>query len=87
MFSQDAPARLEELQAHLAALDAKKTEIVAHAIKGAASSVCGEQVRSLAFELETAAKADDLAKVASRMADFRVAMDCLIKEIKNWSES
>jgi len=42
----------------------------AHTIKGAAANVCGEILRTVAFEIEKAGKIGDLDTVEARMTEI-----------------
>ncbi len=66
-FVEDMPKQLRALRAKLDAHDAVACGRQAHTIKGAASAVAGERMAELAFLLEKAGAASDLATVASHI--------------------
>ncbi len=87
VFLKDAPARIVELQGYLFAGDAKKTEITAHAIKGAAAGISGEQMRSLAEKMEKLAHAGELDEGSNLVKDLQTALFQLQEQIKKWSDT
>ena len=61
-FAGDAPKRLKALSAALESGDAPTAEREAHSLKGAASNIAAETVRTRASEAERACNCGDLAK-------------------------
>jgi PAS domain S-box-containing protein len=76
-FLEDIPRQIEALRSYLEAGDAPGTERQAHTIKGAAANMGGERFREVAFEMEKAGKAGDLAAIKARMADLETEFDRL----------
>ena len=76
-FLEDIPRQIAGLKAYLEAGDAAGTERQAHTIKGAAANVGGERLREVAFEMEKAAKAEDLSAAARHMAELEAQFDRL----------
>jgi len=64
-FLADVSDRIEALQSHLAAGDAKAVQLQAHTIKGASATVGGEGVTQLASAIEKSGKAGDLVVARS----------------------
>jgi CheY-like chemotaxis protein/HPt (histidine-containing phosphotransfer) domain-containing protein len=67
-FLADIPAQIETMKAQLKAGDAASVERQAHTIKGASANLGGEALRAVAFAMEKAAGAGDLAAVSARLA-------------------
>ncbi|MCX7001779.1 MAG: PAS domain-containing protein [bacterium] len=76
-FLEDIPRQIAALRGFLDAGDAAGAERQAHTIKGAAANVGGEALCALASELETTAKAGDLAAVQARVAALHAAFNRL----------
>ena len=70
IFLADIPQQIEELKRNLATSNAAVAERIAHSIKGAAANVSGKALRAMAFEMELAGKAGDLAAMASRLPEL-----------------
>jgi HPt (histidine-containing phosphotransfer) domain-containing protein len=66
-FLNDIPRQIAALRDCLDAGDAPAAGRRAHTIKGASSNVGGEALRALAFGMEKAGKAGDLASMAAHM--------------------
>jgi HPt (histidine-containing phosphotransfer) domain-containing protein len=77
VFLADFPRQIEALLRYLEARDTTNTERVAHTIKGASANVGGERLRTVAFEMEKAAKAGDLNAVTARIAELEAEFDLL----------
>ena len=77
MFLETIPGQIELLRGCLEAGDTPGAERQAHSIRGAAANVSGEALRAVAFEMETAAKAGDLAAATARLADLQAAFNRL----------
>ncbi len=84
IFLDDTPRQIAALKAHLAAGTASGAERQAHSIKGAAVNVGGEALCAVAAEIETAAKAGDLAGVADRMPELNTRFDRLKAAMEQW---
>ncbi|MDQ5986405.1 MAG: Sensor histidine kinase RcsC [Syntrophus sp. SKADARSKE-3] len=69
-FLDDTPKQIEDLRIYLEAGDALGTERQAHSIKGAAANVGGEILRTLAFEMEKAAKGGNLRYVMDKLPEL-----------------
>ncbi len=70
LFIEDIPKQVAELKRFLDDGQAGGAERVAHSIKGASANVGGEALRKVAFDMEMAAKASDLAAVNRRMDEL-----------------
>ncbi len=84
IFLKDVPTQFKELQRHLVSGDAKMTEHFAHTLKGSAAAISGEQVRTLAFAMENAAQAGELALITSGMHDLQESIARLTEELEKW---
>ena len=69
-FLEDTPKRLAALKQDLAAGAAARVALQAHTIKGAASAVSGPALHAVAFAMEQAAGAGDLATVAAQLPEL-----------------
>ena len=69
-FLEDMPRQIDALRTYLQAHDVEGTVRQAHTIKGASANVGGESVRAVAFEMERAAGAGDLAGVVAHLPDL-----------------
>jgi PAS domain S-box-containing protein len=69
-FLDDIPRQIEALRRYLDDGDAEGAGRQAHTIKGASANVGGESLRAVAFEMEKAAVAGNLAGVAARLPDL-----------------
>ncbi|MEW6380402.1 MAG: CHASE domain-containing protein [bacterium] len=63
-FLQDAPRQIARLKQALASGDAFLVHLQAHTIKGIAANLSALSLKETAYDMETAAKKGDLAKVA-----------------------
>ncbi|HLP02049.1 MAG TPA: response regulator, partial [Opitutaceae bacterium] len=80
-FLEDLPHSLEKLHIALLAHDPKSATLHAHALKGAAANMGGEQLRHVAAALEKAGQLGDLARMlalhpdlVARAAEFEQAL-------------
>ena len=73
-FLADAPKQVEALRDSLAAGDGPAVLRQAHTLKGASAAVGGEALRAVAFEMEQAADAGDLAAVTARLPDLETQL-------------
>jgi len=71
MFREDTPPHLAELDACVAHGDAVRLAKVAHGLKGAASNFGAKHFRTVAEQLEHAAKNGDLAPVPAACTELR----------------
>ena len=85
-FLTDLPRQIAALRDALQSGDAAGTARAAHTIKGAAANVSGEELHEEAAAIEQAARADNLAAAALRLADLetrfgrlREIMSCILK--------
>jgi len=58
--------------------------ILVHAVKGACATICAEDLRKKAFELEQLAKAGDLAGVQAGNGALIKEVEEIIEKSKNW---
>jgi len=77
VFLEDIPRQIEALRVYLEAGDAAGAERTAHTIKGAATNMGGETLRSLAFEMEKAGKAGDLDSMTARLDELNATFEQL----------
>ncbi len=84
-FLEDIPRQIAALNCYLEAGDAAGAERQAHSIKGASANVCGKRLQAVAFDIEKAARAGDIAAVVRLMAELQMQFDslrhALIKEL------
>jgi PAS domain S-box-containing protein len=76
-FLEDIPRQISALKGYLETGDAAGTERQAHTIKGASANVGGEALRSVAFEIEKAARAGDLITPGGHMVELEAQFDRL----------
>jgi len=55
-----------------------------HGIKGACATVCAEEARKMAFNLETMSKKGDLSGVLAENPHFFKYIDELLERFQNW---
>jgi len=77
------PGQIEQLKGYAVAAEPELVEHQAHKIKGAAATVGGEVLRAVASAVEQAAKARDLAVIATRMAELDAQFAALKESMKN----
>ena len=82
-FLKDTPGRIEALQGHLAAGDARSADLQAHTIKGAAGYVGGNALHTVAHELERATRAGDLEAGRACLAPLEREFHRLKEAIEN----
>ena len=70
-FLESTPPQIDSLQKALSSRDGDAAERTAHAIKGAASNVGGEQLQQVASAVEQAAHAGDLITATNLLADLQ----------------
>jgi CheY-like chemotaxis protein/HPt (histidine-containing phosphotransfer) domain-containing protein len=84
-FLEDLPGQITRLKSHAAAGQAHDVGLQAHKIKGASATVGGEALRAVAYALERAGKAGDLAIISKRMGEldtqFAALKDAMNHEI------
>jgi PAS domain S-box-containing protein len=70
-FLQDTPVQLRTLQQHLDQGNLREVQHHAHAIKGAAANVSAERLRTLAYQMEQAAKAGELSAARTQYHELQ----------------
>ena len=80
-FLHDAPIRISTLETHLKSKNLSEAQKLIHSIKGIASTVGGEILRSIALEIEEAGKAGALDIMIQRMPDLKIQFDRLKEEL------
>ena len=83
VFLDTSPALLEDLQSAASAGDGHKLQHAAHSLKGAASNLCAEPVRSVAQQLEEMGRRGELAGVDTVIADLRDHLERLRESVEN----
>ncbi len=76
-FLADTPQQIQLLKAFLESGDVSGVERLAHTINGISANVCGERLRSVAFSMEKASKAQDMAAAISLINDLEREYDRL----------
>jgi PAS domain S-box-containing protein len=76
-FLGDIPLQIAALKGYLETGDASAAERQAHTIKGASANVGGEALRAVAFDMEIAAKADNLDVVKAHMVELESQFELL----------
>ena len=76
-FLLDTPKQIAALCVYLETGDAPSVRRQAHTLSGASANVGGEALRAVAIEMETAAKAGDLAAVKARLTGLQAQFDRL----------
>ena len=84
VFLEDFPGDLQTLQESLAAGDAQGVEYQAHSIKGAAANIGGSALREIAFEIEKAARAENLTLVQSHLVELKTQFFQLKAAMEQW---
>lgn len=77
VFLADIPVQLENLDAALAAGDAKTAERVSHSIKGASATVGGELLRDVAFECEKFGRDSKLEELKAQVPEMKTRYQAL----------
>jgi HPt (histidine-containing phosphotransfer) domain-containing protein len=83
-FLGDLPRQLKALDTYLRAQDVLGATRQAHSLKGAASNVSAEALRALAWELEQAGKAGELAAISARLPELVRQAECLREALELW---
>ena len=88
-FLENIPKQLVALAGHIAAGDASGAQRFAHAIKGAAATVSGDGLKTVAFAIEEAGKAGNLSAMAGQFPEleeqFRIAREAMAEYGKRFS--
>jgi PAS domain S-box-containing protein len=82
-FMQDIPRKIQSLKGHLEAGNARSAGLQAHSILGASASIGGEVLSAVARDMETSAKAGELAAIKARLPDLEREFDRLKQSIAN----
>lgn len=77
VFLADIPMQLDNLDAALAAGDAKTAERVAHSVKGASATVGGELLRAVAFECEQYGRDSRLEELKAKVPELKTQYQAL----------
>jgi HPt (histidine-containing phosphotransfer) domain-containing protein len=80
-FLDDLPREFRSLAAALTSGDIPTVTLRAHSVKGAAGSIGAEALRSVAFDMEMAARSGDLAEAASFMKSLEREFERVKKEM------
>ena len=72
---RDIPQRIQALKAFLESGDVSGVGFQAHSINGASANMGGERLRAVAFEMENAAKVQDLTAASSFMNELERQFD------------
>jgi CheY-like chemotaxis protein/HPt (histidine-containing phosphotransfer) domain-containing protein len=83
MFLDALPRQMDQLRLQVEAGDAVATERCAHTIKGAAATMGAERLRALALDMEQAARAGNLAMVASALPEMDACYARLREAVAN----
>ncbi len=81
VFLSDMPRQLDALDACLQSANPADIRLHAHTVKGVASNVGGERLRSVALKMENAAKDGIIPAAAACMADLRREFEILARTI------
>jgi HPt (histidine-containing phosphotransfer) domain-containing protein len=73
--------QVERIDQHVAAADCAEAAMAAHALRGAASIIGAESLRSLAAEIEAVGNAGDLESIPSLVNDLREQMRACLAQI------
>ena len=84
-FLKDLPELLTVLKEQVALADLESVWKQAHKMKGSAANVGGEALKEVAFEVEKAGKAGDLAGVAGWVPELERQTACLREAIQLWA--
>ena len=74
-FIEDIPRQIALLAQAVNQLDADAVRIAAHSIKGASASVCGLEMREIAWKLEQTGTAGDLTAVAAALPELSASFE------------
>jgi CheY-like chemotaxis protein/HPt (histidine-containing phosphotransfer) domain-containing protein len=77
LFAEHIPQLLGDIQSAVVSSDSEKLRVAAHSLKGAASNICAEPVRSTAERLEIMGKSSDFKEVESFLADLEKKVNWL----------
>jgi HPt (histidine-containing phosphotransfer) domain-containing protein len=86
-FLADMPRQMSALARALDCADAKSVRMAAHSIKGAAAIVGGNQLRSVAADMERLAANGDVGSAALLLTEIGTLADRLKVEIEKFCET
>jgi two-component system sensor histidine kinase/response regulator len=81
LFRADYPATLRKIASAIAAGDAERLRLNAHALKGALATVASPAGRDAAFELEQMGRSGDLTRAGDAVATLRGVIASLEREL------
>jgi|GEM_PF-1139476 len=84
IFLSDSAQKLENIRNCIKIGDKVGLEKLAHTVKGAASYLSAEQIKSLAFKLELAARKGDFSRASPIFAELVNAFDTLQDKYQAW---
>ncbi len=87
IFIKDADARIIEMRTLLQNKNQKQLEICSHALRGAASTISGERVKNIAWEVENLSHIGDLSVIPDRLNELQFALNQIKEEINSWRKS
>lgn len=80
-FVNDTPRQINEMQLAVASRDSERVRILAHTLKGAAATVAGNELSTLAASVELASKADELEKADAPIRELPFAFARFLEEV------
>ncbi len=86
-FLDDIPVQIETLRRCLETGDIAGTASQAHTIKGASANISGELLRTVAFDMEKAAKANDLEQVMAVLPELENQFSRLKEELSKFVDN
>jgi HPt (histidine-containing phosphotransfer) domain-containing protein len=84
VFLEDTPGEIEAIKRCLETEDLARVQCKVHGIKGAAATIGGQALRTVAFKLEEAAKVGDSITVNQDVAELEAQFDQLKAAIEQW---
>ncbi len=86
-FLEDVPQQVARLRAAVVGKTVEDIQMTAHSIKGAALMIGGNMLSKVAFEIEMAAKEDDLSRAEQLLPEMEAQLDALRNrlEVAGWS--
>ena len=82
IYLADTPKQLAQLEEALAKQDAALVIRAAHSIKGSSGNFGAQEFARLAHEMESHAKANDLAAVNAAMPEFKLRLAQVVEALK-----
>jgi two-component system sensor histidine kinase/response regulator len=83
LFASECPRSLTEMRQARESGDAHRIELLAHAMKGSSASLCANRVSSAAFELETHARAEDMANAGALIESLEREVEQVLPELES----